>query len=505
MPSEMLGQPQRLHPVSLLFTLWSFVRGMIVPLIVVIFLGGGTGYEFLFALAIVPAMIAAVVKYAFYRYRLGDDEMMVREGVLTRNERHIPYARIQNINLVQNPFHRALGVAEVHIETASGTKPEAIIRVLSLDRIDAIRELVFRDRAQGETVSAEGQEEGAERLLELSTRELVLLGLISNRGMVVIAAVMGVIWQFDVWDFDWEAIAKQAADRAPEVTERLGLVERQGLAASILLGALLIFVGVLFMKLLSILWALFRFHGFTLDRGVRNLRARYGLLTRYTAAIPSHRIQLLSSRTTPLYRLWNRVGVLAETAGGGTGNEGEGQSETHRLWLAPILSSGRADAFNHAILPDVDLSDATWNRLPVRARSRIRNRGFFLSAVISIATVAFLGWWSLAVLVVTFGWSALHAAMWWKHAAWTVVATAIAFRSGWWTRRTSIVRFAKIQTVSLAQTPFDRRHEMARVSIDTAGAGKAGHKIHVPFLPHAVAVELHERLALEAARRSFRW
>jgi putative membrane protein len=129
----------------------------------------------------------------------------------------------------------------------------------------------------------------------------------------------------------------------------------------------------------------------------------------------------------------------------------------------------------------------------------------FLSSLIAIASVVFLGWWALAVAAVTFVWSFLHAAMWWKHAAWTIGTTAMAFRSGWWTRRASIVRFAKIQTVSLGQTPFDRRHDMARIAIDTAGAGKAGHRVSVPFLPREVAVELHDRLAVEAAKRSFRW
>ncbi len=501
MPSEVVGRAQRLHPVSLLFTVWSFARGLLLPLVAVLFFSGGA-YQLWFALALIPTVIAAVVKYAFYHYRLGEDEMMVREGVLTRNERHIPYARIQNINLVQNPFHRLLKVAEVHIETASGTKPEAVIRVLSLASIEAIRERVFKDRTGSDAVSSDGQEKSAQRLLELSTRELLLLGLISNRGMVVIAAVMGVIWQFDFWDFDWERIAKQA----PKLTERIGLpAEMSSLATSIAFGAAVVLLGIVLMKLLSIVWALFRFHGFTLDRGARNLRARYGLFTRYTAAIPSHRIQLLSSHTTPLHRLWNRSGVLAETAGGGAGNEGEEQRETHRLWLAPIIRSGETDAFNRAILPDVDLREAQWNKLPLRARRRIRNRGFFISCVVSIGTVAFLGWWALAVLVVTLGWSVLHAAMWWKHAAWTIVPTAIAFRSGWWTRRASIVRFAKIQTVSVVQSPFDRRHDMARIAIDTAGAGKAGHRVAVPFLPRELAFELHERLAIEAAKRNFRW
>jgi len=271
------------------------------------------------------------------------------------------------------------------------------------------------------------------------------------------------------------------------------------------LGIAVVVVGIALMKLLSIIWALFRFYGFALDRRTHDLRARYGLFTRYTAAIPSHRIQLLSSRTTPLHRWWKRSGVLAETAGGGAGNDAEGQRETHRLWLAPIIAADAVGAFWRAILPDVDLRNAQWNRLPVLARRRIRNRGLFLSALVAAGTVAFLGWWTLAVAFVGFAWSFLHAAQWWKHAAWTIGPTAIAFRSGWWTRRFSIVRFAKIQTVSVGQTPFDRRHDMARLAIDTAGAGKAGHRVNIPFLPHAVASELHERLATEAATRSFRW
>jgi putative membrane protein len=504
MPSDAVDRPQRLHPVSLLFAVGSFARSLLLPAIAVMFVSRAS-YQIWFLIPFGIAGIASLVKYAFYRYRLGDEEMMVREGVLTRNERHIPYARIQNINLIQNPFHRWLKVAEVHVETASGTKPEAIISVLSLASVADIRERVFKDRAKTggiDAESAEAEEESSQRLLELPTRELILLGLISNRGMVVIAAVLGAITQFDFWDLDWERIVKEA----PHLTKQIGLpAEQPGLATSIVLGVAVVLVGIALMKLLSVIWALFRFHGFTLDLGKRNLRARYGLFTRYTASIPSHRIQLLSSRTTPLHRLWKRSGVLAETAGGGSGNEAEDQRASHRLWLAPIIGSAETGEFSRAILPDVDLRDAQWNRLPLLARRRIRNRGLFVSSLVAIVSVVFLGWWALAVAAVTFAWSFLHAAMWWKHAAWTIGTTAMAFRSGWWTRRASIVRFAKIQTVSLGQTPFDRRHDMARIAIDTAGAGKAGHRVSVPFLPREVAVELHDRLAVEAARRSFRW
>jgi len=505
MPSDAAGRTQRLHPVSLLFSVGAVARRLLVPGIALLFVSRGSNYEIYLMIFFIPVAIAAIVRYMAYRYRLGDEGMMVREGVLTRNERHIPYARIQNVNLVQNPFHRLLRVAEVHLETASGTKPEAIIRVLSLASVEAIRERVFRSRTIDTSVArgaAGEQEDPAQSLLELPTRELILLGLISNRGMAVIAAVMGVVWQFDLWGFDWSRIAEQA----PKLTEKIGIpMEKPSLAVTLALGIAAVIFGIVLMKFLSIVWALFRFHGFSLERSGRDLRARYGLFTRYTAVIPSNRIQLLSLRTTPLHRLWNRSGVLAETAGGGSGNEGEERTATHRLWLAPIIEAGQVDALNRAILPDVDLRNAQWNRLPVRARRRIRNLCFVWSTLVTIGAIALLGWWALAVAAVAFAWSLVHAAQWWKHAAWTLAPTAMAFRSGWWTRRASIVRFAKIQTVSMGQSPFDRRHDMARLVVDTAGAGKVGHRLNIPFLPREVAVELHGRLATEAAKRSFRW
>ena len=42
-------------------------------------------------------------------YAFADEELVVRSGLLFRNERHIRYSRIQNIETVQNPLHRAFG------------------------------------------------------------------------------------------------------------------------------------------------------------------------------------------------------------------------------------------------------------------------------------------------------------------------------------------------------------------------------------------------------------
>ena len=70
-----------------------------------------------------------------------------------------------------------------------------------------------------------------------------------------------------------------------------------------------------------------------------------------------------------------------------------------------------------------------------------------------------------------------------------------------------IVRFDKIQSVERTESPFDRRHRMAAVHVDTAsgGAARAGHSIDAPFLEAAAATELFAKLGAEAGRTAFRW
>ena len=99
----MASDDRRLHPLSWVFTAAQFAKGFIVPALLLLVASGGGSYELWGGLFIGPVIAAALVQYRVYRYRLAADEMVVRDGVFTRTERRIPYARIQNIDLVQNP------------------------------------------------------------------------------------------------------------------------------------------------------------------------------------------------------------------------------------------------------------------------------------------------------------------------------------------------------------------------------------------------------------------
>ena len=361
---------------------------------------------------------------------------------------------------------------------------------------------------------------GGSELVRTPLLELVRAGLISNRGFIVIGLLIGLISQFGLFDLD-ERSFEWLEDTAGQV-EDWGLIQgepiegtglRKGATARDLLnkpwmvaiGLVLVFVGlVAAVRVLSILFVVMSLYGFTLRRFGEDLRTEYGLFTRVSATVPRHRIQLLSTRRSLLHALFDRAAVQLETAGGGGDDEDSGGASRH--WLAPILTPHRAEGLIRTVLPEARLEALEWQPLSPRARSRMLRRGLAVSLLATLPAAWFgPGWWGALLFPLLFGLFGLHAMRYVHFTRWAVTPGAIVFRSGGWTRRMSVVRFAKVQGVSLRQTPFDRRRRMARVAIDTAGAGRVGHRIDIPFLEIPAARRLFGWLEGEAENTDFRW
>ena len=137
------GAERRLHPWSWLFVLLAQLKEFAIPLLALLFFGrGGDWQEAAAALAAVVLSLVAVLRYYTYRFRIDAGELVIRDGVLQRQVRHLPLGRITNIALRQNPLHRLFGVAEVRLESAGGDKPEAQMRVLRLDDALALEQLI---------------------------------------------------------------------------------------------------------------------------------------------------------------------------------------------------------------------------------------------------------------------------------------------------------------------------------------------------------------------------
>ena len=505
-----------LHPTSILFGIAGIVRRLVLPLIfVLIFSRGGESSFLLWGLALIggPSLIYETIRYAMTRIRYEGDEIIVNRGLIFRSERHIPYHRIQNIDIVQNVFHRMCGVAIVKIETSSGSDAEAELKVLSVSALETMRERVFADRSPAaavpEAVSAVREEsahaseqsdppalsaarEPDPELVRLRTGDLVQVGLITNRGLALLAVAIGVGFeQLDIMERFTDVISFLERFESFAVSSRLITV---GLVAA----------AIALLYVLSIVWSILRFHDFRLTRHGDDLRIACGLLTRVGATIPRRRIQFITIRRTPLHRLFGKAAIRIETAGGNIRDD-----ETtllSRKWFVPIVPVDDIPALLDHVDLDFSVDGAEWNPLAPRAANRRMRVAFVLGAAIGALSFIWLPvlWASITMTTLALLGTA-HARALVRGTRWTITAHGIALQRGVIMQTTSITPFRCIQTSAAMATPLDRRWHMAALDIDTAGAGTAGQRMHIRDLPTSTAHQLREDLARKAEAAGFEW
>lgn len=476
---------RRLHPLSWLFVLLAQLREFALPLIVLLVAGrGGDRWELLGAVGALALALVAVVQYFSYRFRIADDELVIRSGIFQRNLRHIPFRRIHNVTLHQNVLHRVFGVAEVRLESAGGIKPEAQMRVLSLADAQALEDLVRTRGAERSATDPDVAETIVrdEPLLTLPPSELVRLGLVSNRGMVVLAAAFGAFAQTGSRQFgDFTAAIAEAA---------FGWASAQhvGWLGWLLGGATLFVLFALLLRVLSMVLALVQFYGFELRDSGQRLSVESGLLTRVRAHAPRHRIQAWTIREGLLQRWLQRQSVKVDTANLEIANQPRAMRD-----LAPIATPAVVSALLARLLPAAQWPALPWRGLHPRAWRRMLAMPVLLTLVLSVVLA-----WRYGAL----GLLALLSLPWWwlrarRMAAFAAVAltdSVVAVRGGWPGRYWRLAEISKLQGLWLSQSPFDRRHGMASVWFDTAGAGSMQPPLRVRYLPLAQARELMEVL-----------
>lgn len=471
-------------------------------------------WQFWLLLFLIPATIVAITNYFSFRVRYEGTELVIKSGIFFRNERHVPYTRIQNLDAVRNVVHRLLGVTEVRVETGGGEAPEATIRVLHESVFEEMRRRIFAGRAAAHGTDESGVEASAAEetptlqprtLLHLPLSELFLHGVLENRGMLIIAAGYGLLWEAGVFRAVWDRVANggYGPGLVRDTFRRIAAGEPLpfGQIAVLLVGI----VGLLVLvRVLSMIWSGLRLYEFRLSRIGEDLRTEYGLLTRVTATVPLRRVQTVTIRETPLQRLVNRQSVRVETAGGQ--EKSEDGPKRPREWLAPIVRGSAVPALVREVLPGFELEALDWRPLHARAFRRAVKPALFFGAIVTLPILFTMGWRAvLLVLPFTLAWMTLVAWQQIQRTLWAVTEDAVAFRSGWLWRTVTIAPVVKIQTVDCIESPFDRRWSMARVRVDTAGASERSHGVAIPYLSRATARELYHWLSAQAAHTTFRW
>ena len=467
---------RRLHRMSLPFMMIARTRSYLIPAIAGTFFAARGHRQFALVLGItfLVSFLSDIFRYFTLKYRIQAGELVVSKGLISRSQRNVPLDRIQNIDLTQNFLHRFFRVAEVRIETASGTEPEATFRVLSLTEIERLRgQLKNVKNLQG---IADGQPEIAQDrlILAISIPELIIRGLIGNRGLIMLAVVLGMAIEFELFEkipMEW-------------TEEALRRIQETGWIINLLVGTLLFAVFFGIVRVLSAIWFVLRFAGYRLTADKQDLKVVAGLITRVSATIPRKRIQFISVQESLLARMLGRASIRIETAGGaGTENE-DARSTIGRRWFVPIALKSDIDRLLVELRSGLSCDDAQfdWQPLAGGTRNRLFRRAIFLSILIAVVLGFTLRVWAIPIGLIVFIAMMWHAARFARSLKYARFEDGVVYRSGVLDRKMSFTFFDKIQAIHVSQSPFDRRWKMAKLHVDTAAAGPAEHTINVPYL-----------------------
>jgi len=445
----------RLHVASPLINLvpqaWRIVRAY-WPLLLALIIGteAGNGLSW-FDLLYLPAFFLApmartVVHWATLRYRIHDGRLEIRSGLLYRQVRLIGPERIQNSELVRNPFHRLTGLVEVRLETAGGEQTEGLLSALSLpqaqvlmDRLDTLR------RSAGVApVSEDGPSERV--LLTVGTLELLAHGLTSRRvGVLAVIVAVGLeLWQ-------------QLGGADPSALQ-------QGLHPAFIAGVVLasFVLGVI----LAVGNTLLRYHGLELVQLDDRVEARHGLLTRRQVGLQTRRIQLMRVDEPLLRRVMGYATLHMETAGLAAGPDGMRQAEA----TIPMVDRRELYGLCRQLVSglDADPWGGDLEPAPTRALVWIWQRALVRGGLLVVVSLLLGGTWGLLSLLVI---PAMLVAGWfdWRWQAWRITDHLVVARRGFWIRRTWILPRRKIQSAVCVQGPVLRIWGLSQVLVRMAG------------------------------------
>jgi len=439
-------------------------------------------------------VVIAVLRYLFFRYSIGDRSILIRDGILNKKQLDIRFDRIQAINTEQSILFRPFRLVNVRIDTAGSSAQEGYLPAVPEGLADRLEE-----RLQGASPSAAGEgvpefasADPAQRVfLQYGAGDIVRIGLTSNRALILLAVIAPFLERL-VGDRFGDIEAQDldnAAGRAAEVDPLLVL----GAIAFVFLAVALVLI------LASLVGALLRYHRFVLSSDGRRLRSVGGLLTRHEHSIRFGKIQAVYLYQGILQRLFGVFRLNIRQAS--SSRQGESGSFVVPLLAAPGLAELARAAFAGEF-PDAEIeprSKGFHAVAPQYLRANLVARGV-VPAIAVAAVAAPVLHWGAAVALAWIPLSWLVFLRRYRVLGVRIRDDGVSIRSGFVGVRVAAHLFRKVQRVSLSQSPFQRRHDLATLKLFLASGS-----LRIPFLKRRDAELLGDYILYRVESDSRAW
>jgi len=450
--------------------------------------------------ASVTLLLSGILSYLNFQFRLDGQTFLINRGVFNKKRLTLSFDRIQNV-VIKEPFYfRPFGLVALALESAGSSDEEVSLAGIPTPLAQDIRRAVLerRDNTQAharpeqETASdgdpaAPAAEE--ELLLEQPISELARYGLSNNSIWVVAGVAIGAIFQqFEAWGKEADAfIETSIIPITGDDATVLGLLVAAGLLAVVAL-----------LTLFSVLGAIVVFYKFRLAYADGRYHRTTGLFERLETSVPETKVQSLQINQPWPALLLGRWHLVMKQVGFGTANNPAQNRKSN--FIIPSVEPPFYQALANRLFGAV-----SWQDMHLRpiARFYIWKTVFYwfllpsmMAAITLAANKQPLGLLTLLIPVLTTPFVMLRHN---RYGYWSDGKVAVV-KHGFVGSRTSAFPFHKAQTVTLTQSPSQRRRRLATLKVQLAGQ-----TLTIPYMPVADAQAWRDRILYEVETTQKPW
>ena len=440
------------------------------------------------ALAIV-LVTGSVLSWLFFRYQIRDDSILIRSGVIKKKQLDIKFDRIQGVNTQQNPVYRVLGLVTVSFDTAGSSGNEGNLPAVTQEFATALRDKI----GSQQTAHTDGDQpaKATEPLLKLDWRDMIRIGLADRRALIIVAVIGPLMEQMG-------DNVEQAIEKALRSVNLDSLQLDAGTGALIVLG---IFLAAVFLLVtVSIAAAFLRYHNFELILDGRTLRSHSGLLTRHEHSMDLEKIQTLRLQQGIVQRRLRRFMMTARQAISGR------KQRSQKMFTIPVVTAELADTLRPLFLaPEAGelTQDPRSDLFRPISRYYMRSRILFAGVLPAVIATAVLTAEAGVVGLVALTWLPLVGLIsWrnWKRAGYLHDDNEIVRRSGLLGYRTVGLLFRKVQRVTITQSRYQRRKNLASLRMHMASGS-----VRIPYIEHEKATQLRDYILYKVESSQQAW
>lgn len=417
-------------------------------------------FEFMVVGFSVFSLLKSVLEFAYFRFYIQQNDLIIKSGFLTKKTISLPLDKIQAVHIEQTWLHGLFNAARLSFDSAGSEKIEARIDAISKTDAEDFKSFILHARTGSMLTEAEAVAPVQDEvLIRLSGNDLFRLSLSANHleaFLLMLAFFFSTLEQIrEVFNVEY--------------TRLVGWLQRLSNSTSATLLAAMI-IALVVSVIISTVRVLIRYYDFRITRSSKGFFIHSGLINIQEKLVPFKKVQFISWRANWLRRRMGLYLLQFHAIGA------EEMKEKLRI---------RVPVTNAAMIPL--LLENYHPQLPTEALSAIRIQSAFvlrrvlLLGILPIIVVAgpliYFFKWNALWLVVYLLLVSLSRFLFRKKFRLWADQDAFQIRRGVLGIENLVVRWDMVQSVSLEQSIYQERKQLATLVLFTAGG-----RITVPYI-----------------------